>query len=135
MPNSLSGILFNTARFPNKVGSGLSGHFSNPRTDSYLNPAGWADPGLTNGLPAFGNALRFDASVRGFRYFNEDVSLIKDTYFGEEKYVRFHADAGNVFNRTFYCPVGTTFEGGGFGTTGSQCNIPRRMQLAVELIF
>lgn len=135
MPNSLSGILFTNARFPNKVGNGLSGHFSNPRTDSYLNPAGWADPGLVNGLPTFGNAKRFDASVRGFKYFNEDISLIKDTYFGEEKYVRFHADAGNVFNRVFYCPVGTTFEGGGFGTTGSQCNIPRRMQLALELIF
>jgi hypothetical protein len=136
MPNNLSGILFNSARFPNKVGSGLSGHFSNPRTDSYLNPAGWADPGLTaNGVPVFGNALRTDASVRGFRYFNEDISLTKDTYFGEEKYVRFHADAGNALNRVFYCPVGQTFGGGGFGTTGSQCNIPRRMQLALELIF
>jgi Carboxypeptidase regulatory-like domain len=136
MPNNLYGYLFNVARFPNKVGNGLSGHFSNPRTDSYLNAAGWADPGLTsNGVPNFGNALRFDAGVRGFKYFNEDISLIKDTYFGEEKYVRFHADLGNAFNRVFYCPVGTTFEGGGFGTTGSQCNIPRRMQLALELIF
>ncbi len=137
MPNgSLGGMLFTNARFPNKVGSGLSGHFSNPRTDSYLNPAGWADPGTTaNGIPLFGNAKREDASVRGFRYFNEDISLIKDTYFGEEKYVRFHADAGNAFNRVFYCPVNQQFEGGGFGTTGSQCNIPRRMQLALELIF
>jgi len=136
MPNNLGGYLFNAARFPNKVGNGLSGHFSNPRTDSYLNPAGWADPGLAaNGVPNFGNALREDASVRGFRYFNEDISLTKDTYFGEEKYVRFHADAGNALNRVFYCPVGTTFTGGGFGTTGSQCNIPRRMQLALEVFF
>ncbi len=133
---SLGGFLFTNARFPNKVGNGLSGHFSNPRTDSYLNPAGWADPGTAaNGSPLFGNALRFDSSVRGFKYFNEDISLIKDTYFGEEKYVRFHADAGNIFNRVFYCPVGQQFEGGGFGTTGSQCNIPRRLQLALELIF
>ncbi len=133
---SLGGFLFTNARFPNKVGSGLSGHFSNPRTDSYLNQAGWVDPGTAaNGSPLFGNALRFDSSVRGFKYFNEDISLIKDTYFGEEKYVRFHADAGNIFNRVFYCPVGQQFEGGGFGTTGSQCNIPRRMQLALELIF
>ncbi len=86
MQNTLSGYLFNTARFPNKVGSGLSGSFKNPRTDSYLNPSGWADPGLTSaGVPAFGDAPREDASVRGFKYFNEDISITKDTYFGEQK--------------------------------------------------
>jgi hypothetical protein len=135
MPNNLSGYLFNTAKFPNKVGSGLSGKFSNPRTDSYLNPSGWANPDPVTGLPAFGNAPREDANVRGFKYFNEDISITKDTYFGEQKYVRFEADAGNAFNRVFFCPVGTTFGGGGFGTTGSQCNIPRRIQFALQLFF
>jgi hypothetical protein len=131
MANDLGSYLFNYAKFPNKVGSGLSGHFSNARTDTYLNSAGWSDPGALT----FGNAKREDASVRGFRYFNEDISVIKDTYFGEEKYVRFHADAGNAFNRVFYCPVGQTWGGSGFGTTSSQCNIPRRMQLALEVFF
>jgi hypothetical protein len=113
----------------------LSGKFSNPRTDSYLNPSGWANPDPVTGLPAFGNAPREDANVRGFKYFNEDISITKDTYFGEQKYVRFEADAGNAFNRVFFCPVGTTFGGGGFGTTGSQCNIPRRIQFALQLFF
>jgi hypothetical protein len=131
MNNNLSGILFNNAKFPNKVGSGKSGHFSNPYTDSYLNASGWADPGTY----AFGNAPREDASVRGFHYFNEDIALQKDTFFGEGKYVRFEADAGNVFNRVFFCPVGTTWGTGGFGNTSSQCNIPRRMQLALQLFF
>jgi len=131
MSNDMGSYLFNYNKFPNKAGSGLSGHFSNPRTDTYLNPAGWTDPGALT----FGNALRQDASVRGFKYFNEDISVIKDTYFGEEKYVRFHADAGNAFNRVFYCPVGTTWGSSGFGTTSSQCNIPRRMQLALEVFF
>jgi len=136
MPNDLGGFLFNAAKFPNKVGSGLSGSFSNPRTDAYLNLSGWADPGVTgNGAPAFGNAPREDSSVRGFRYFNEDISLTKDTYFGENRFVRFHADAGNAFNRVFFCPVGTTWNTGGFGTTSSQCNIPRRIQFALEVFF
>jgi len=141
MPNDLSGYLFNTARFPDKVGSGRNTSFSNPRTQTYLNVSGWADPGFaSNGVPNFGNAVREDASVRGFRYLNEDFSLIKDTYFGEEKYVRFHADAGNVFNRVYYCygataSATTVFGTPSFGTISSQCNIPRRMQLALELIF
>ena len=132
MPNGdLSGTLFSNAKFPNKVGSGLSGHFSNPRTDVYLNPAGWADPGQGS----FGDAPRQDENVRGFKYYNEDISIFKDTYFGEQKYVRFEADAGNAFNRVFFCPVGTNFTGGGFGTTGSQCNIPRRVQFGLQLFF
>lgn len=136
MPNTLSGYLFNTARFPNKVGSGLSGNFSNPRTDSYLNVSGWADPGLTStGVPAFGDAPRQDENVRGFKYFNEDISLSKDIFITEATSLRFHADAGNAFNRVFFCPVGQTWGAGGFGTTGSQCNIPRRIQFALELFF
>ena len=63
------------------------------------------------------------------------MAITKDTYFGEEKYFRFHADAGNAFNRVFYCPVGTTWGGSGFGTTSSQCNIPRRIQVALEVFF
>jgi len=138
---TLGGFLFTNARYPNKVGGGRNTSFSDPRTQTYLNVSGWADPGVaSNGVPNFGNALREDASVRGFRYFNEDISLIKDTYFGEEKYVRFHADAGNVFNRVYYCygaqaSASTVWGTPGFGAVGSQCNNPRRMQLALELIF
>jgi len=135
MPNDLGGYLFNTAKFPNKAGGGLSGHFSNPYTDSYLNQSGWSDPGALQ----FGNAKREDASVRGFKNFNEDFSIYKDTFFGEDKYVRFEADAGNAFNRVFFCPVDQSWQPNGananFGHTGSQCNIPRRIQLGLQLFF
>src|SRR5437867_3978652 len=44
----LGGLLFNYAKFPNKVGSGLTGTFSDPNgsktTGAYLNQTGWADP-------------------------------------------------------------------------------------------
>lgn len=135
MPNDLGGYLFNTAKFPNKAGGGLSGHFSNPYSDSYLNQGGWSDPGALQ----FGNAPRMDASVRGFKNFNEDFSLYKDTFFGEDKYVRFEADLGNAFNRVFFCPVDQSWQpngaNGNFGHTGSQCNIPRRIQLGLQLFF
>src|ERR1700730_11114025 len=131
----LNGFLFNYNKFPNKVGSGLTGTFKDPAKDSYLNQSGWADPGPL----AFGNAPRNDSSVRGFKYFNEDFSIYKDTYFGERRYVRFQADGGNIFNRTFFCPVDTFWlpnnGNKNFGHTGSQCNIPRRFQLGLQVFF
>lgn len=144
MPNSLGQYLFNYARFPNKAARGRAS--GNGVTGAYLSEAGWSDPGSTsNGAPAFGNAPRNDASVRGFHYFNEDISLAKDIFITESKYLKFHADAGNAFNRVFFCPVdqgwqpvnATTGLPGNtdFGMTGSQCNIPRRIQFALELFF
>ena len=141
MPNTLFQYLFNTGEYPNKVGSGRNSSFSNPRTQTYLNPSGWSNPGTTaNGVPAFGNTPREDDSVRGFPYYNEDLSLMKDTYLSERTYLRFHADAGNVFNRVYYCygataGSSTVFGTPSFGVTNSQCNIPRRLQVALELFF
>ena len=146
-PNSLGGYLFNPARYPNKVGSGRNSNFScdpvilGQCSQLYLNPSGWADPGLaSNGIPAFGNAPREDENVRGFPSYNEDFSIMKDTYITERTYLRFHADAGNVFNRVYFCygqtaGGSTVFGTGGFGVVSSQCNIPRRIQFALELFF
>lgn len=132
----LGGFLFNYAKFPNKVGPGLAGgNGQNANTVPYLNQSGWADPGEL----AFGNAPREDGSVRGFKYYNEDLSLSKDTYFGEGRYVRFQADGGNMFNRHFFCPVDTFWlpnnGNSNFGLTHSQCNIPRRIQLGLQIFF
>jgi len=131
--NSLGGYLFNYTEYPNKVSGtkGLTGNFHDPNKDTYLNSSAWADPGQF----AFGNAPREDASVRGFRYFNEDFSIFKDTHFGEGRYVRVQADAGNVLNRVFFCPVGTALGNANFGKTGSQCNVPRRVQLGLQIFF
>jgi len=135
---TLGGFLFNYNKFPNKVGNGLTGSFSDPNSKTngtYLNQSGWADPGPLS----FGNAPRNDENVRGFKYFNEDFSIYKDTYFGERRYVRFQADGGNIFNRVFFCPVDTFWlpnnGNSNFGRTGSQCNIPRRFQLGLQVFF
>jgi len=80
-----------------------------------------------------------DENVRGFGYRNEDVSMYKDTYFGENRYVRFQADGGNIFNRHFFCAVDQFWlpnnGNPNFGLTHSQCNIPRRFQLALQVFF
>ena len=143
MPNTLGQYLFNYARFPNKGSGGKAG--GNGVKAPYLSQSGWSDPGSTsNGAPAFGNAPRQDSSVRGFHYFNEDISLAKDIFITENTYLKFHADAGNAFNRTFFCPVDQGWQpldakgnplNPNFGKTSSQCNIPRRAQFALELFF
>jgi hypothetical protein len=144
MPNSLGQYLFNfdgngnDGRYPNKGSGGRAS--GNGVTAPYLSQSGWSDPGLTsNGAPAFGNAPRNDSSVRGYPYYNEDFSIQKDTFFGEGKYVRFEADAGNVFNRVYFCPVDQFWQpnngNADFGHTGSQCNIPRRIQFGLQLFF
>jgi hypothetical protein len=139
MPNNMSGLLFTNAKFPDKAAKGLTGTFKNAYTDSYLNQGGWAAPGGSADALAFGNAPREDSSIRGFKYFNEDFSIIKDTYFGEGKYVRFESDMGNVFNRVYFCNPDTNWQpnngNNNFGHTGSQCNIPRRIQLGLQLFF
>ena len=131
--NNLGGYLFNYVQYPNKVSgtNALTGNFRDPNTDTYLNAAAWADPGQFG----FGNAPREDENVRWFGYRNEDFSIQKDTYFGEGRYVRFQGDAGNVLNRVFFCPPGTRLGNGNFGKTSSQCNIPRRWQLALQVFF
>ena len=65
-----------------------------------------------------------------------DFSIYKDTYFGENRYIRFQSDMGNVFNRVDFCPPNTNWSNtGGFGTTHSQCNIPRRIQFGLQIFF
>ena len=146
MPNSLGIYLFNYARYPNVAGHGRNNSFSchpvqlGSCSETYLNSSGWTDPGNANGVPALGNAPRQDENVRGFPYYNEDLSLSKDTHFTEQTYLRFHADAGNILNRHAFCygqAAGNTtvFGTPAFGTVSSQCNIPRRLQLALELFF
>jgi hypothetical protein len=137
--NNLGGFLFNTGKFPNKAGTALSGHSGDPNNVAYLNQSGWGAPGGSGDALAFGNAPRYDENVRGFGYRNEDFSIYKDTYFGEHKYVRFQADAGNMFNRVFFCPVDQFWQPNNgnknFGQSHSQCNIPRRIQLGLQIFF
>jgi hypothetical protein len=83
----------------------------------------------------FGNAKRTDGSVRGFPYYNEDVNLFKDTHITERTWIRFEAEAGNLFNRVYFCIPNQNWSSGAFGSTTSQCNIERRVQFGLTLNF
>jgi hypothetical protein len=133
--SELGSYLFdNGTQFPNTV-SGQNplsgGSFTNPFGQKYYNANAFSNPGPF----AFGDAPRTSSSIRGFHYYNEDLSIYKDTYFGESRYVRFQATAGNLFNRVDFCPPNSTVNSGAFGTTFTQCNVPRRIQMSLEVFF
>jgi len=132
--NALGSYLFNPNEFPNIV-SGQpfrsSGAFTDPNSQRYFNPAAFSVPAAF----AFGTNPRTLSNLRGFPYYNEDVSLYKDTHFGETKYVRIEAEAGNIFNRFDFCNPETTITDASFGVTSTQCNIPRRIQIGLQIFF
>jgi hypothetical protein len=130
----MSGLLFNSAKRPNRVVEGDAGvnkDFNDPATDRYLLSSGWADPGSLK----FGNAPRTDPHTRGFAFYNEDLNLYKDTKINERVGVRFEAQGGNIFNRVVFCPPNKNWSSGGFGSVTSQCNLPRRFQLGLTIQF
>jgi hypothetical protein len=126
-------LLFNTQKRPDRTGAdgvGASGSF-NPDTDNYFNKDAWQDPGPLQ----FGNAPRADGTVRGFKVYNEDLTISKNFSLKGDMRMRFQAMAGNVFNRTTFCGPNTNFSSGGFGTVSTQCNQARSIQFGVRLDY
>lgn len=137
MNNDMSGFLFNPAKRPNRVlgqngvtSQGSSGSFD-PNANSYLNRAAYSDPGPLT----FGNAAPRDPHVRGFPNAVEDISIFKETLFGEKFKWRLEMQAGNVTNRVVFCDPNTNWSASTFGTVSLQCNQPRSVQLGTKLQF
>lgn len=134
MNNDLAGLLFNGQKRPN-VNSGTDPIASvdkfDPNKNSYFNRAAWSDPGALQ----FGNALRRDGNVRGFRNAVEDVSLFKVTNINERVRFRIEVQGGNVTNRVVFCDPNTNWSAGAFGTTSTQCNQPRSIQLGAKIEY
>ncbi len=134
LPNTLP--LFTYSLYPNIVpGQSLraswSGRFD-PAKDVYLNAAAFSTPAPFT----FGNAARA-LPVRGFSYFNEDISLQRQFRIKESLGFQFRVDAFNLFNRvTFGGPdafaPGTNPD---FGHIGSQANTPRSVQFGARITF
>ena len=124
------GFLFSYNKRPDKVGPGWNTAATNPQ-DAYLLSTGFADPGALQ----FGNEPRTDPHLRWTPFLNEDFGILKDTHFSEAGFVRFEADMGNVFNRVDFCPPDQNWSDVSFGRTGSQCNIPRRIQFGLTINF
>ncbi len=134
MNNDLAGLLFNGQKRPNRSeGTDPIASYDkfDPNANSYFNKAAWTDPGALQ----FGNALRRDGSVRGFRNYVEDVSIFKVTQITERVRFRLEAQGGNITNRVVFCDPNTNWSAASFGTSSTQCNQPRSIQLGLKLEY
>jgi hypothetical protein len=133
MANDMGGLLFNTEKRPNRTGAEAvtAGGDFDPTTDNYFNRAAWADPGPLT----FGNAPRADGTVRGFKVYNEDLTLSKNFDLKGDLRMRFVAEVGNIFNRTTFCNPNTNFSSPAFGTVSTQCNQARSVQFGLRLDY
>ena len=107
-----------------------SGDFD-PLTDNYFNRDAWQDPGPLT----FGNAPRADGTVRGFKVYNEDLTISKNFALKGDLRMRFVALVGNIFNRTTFCGPNTNFSSPAFGTVNTQCNQARSVQFGLRLDY
>jgi hypothetical protein len=87
---------------------------------------------LTNNLRTFPLAF---SNLRGDHVNNLSVSLIKHFPIGERVRLEFHAESFNVCNRPQFtdpdnAPTSTTF-----GRIQTQANLPRRIQMALKLVW
>ncbi len=133
MANDMGGLLFNTEKRPNRTGTDavVGGGGFDPTTDNYFNRSAWQDPGPLT----FGNAPRADGSVRGFKVFNEDLTISKSFNLRSDLRMRFVAEVGNIFNRTTFCAPNTNFSSPAFGTVNTQCNQARSVQFGLRLDY
>jgi hypothetical protein len=133
MANDLGGLLFNTEKRPNRSDADAvtNGGGFDPLTNNYFNKAAWQDPGPLQ----FGSAPRADGTVRGFRVFNEDVTLAKTFPLKGDLRMRFQASVGNIFNRTLFCSPNTNFSSPAFGQVSTQCNQARSVQFGLRFDY
>jgi hypothetical protein len=105
---------------------------------SYFNRAAFIDPNANRapGAPfRFGTMSRTTAEVRSKPFFNEDVSIIKNTAIYENVRLQFRAEMFNVFNRVVLRRPVTDVNAGDFGRIYGTANNPRIIQFALKLIF
>jgi hypothetical protein len=129
--NTITGI-------PQASAAKLSGHFD-PRyaggvPDSMFNPAAFAQPAAWT----YGTQTPTEATVRGFPWPNEDISLMKAWKIKEVVDVQFNADFFNIFNRHVFGENNGAYAnepglGSGFGNIGGQINNPRTVQFGLRL--
>jgi hypothetical protein len=133
MANDMAGLLFNTRKRPNRTGADAvnAGGDFDPLTDNYFNRSAWEDPGPLT----FGNAPPNDGSARGFKVYNEDLTVSKSFDLKSDLKMRFVAQVGNIFNRTTFCAPNTNFSSPAFGTVNTQCNQARSVQFGLRLDY
>jgi len=102
-----------------------------PATSLYLNKAAYS----TVGPYAFGNAPPQDPKLRGWAFYNEDFSIIKQFRVREKVDIRFGSQFYNLFNRTVFNDPDANINSLTFGRVSGQANFPRQMQFTLRLAF
>ena len=103
--------------------------------ERYLSLGAFSDAGAF----ALGNAPNTLPDARGFPYYNENISVLKNTRIFESLLVQFRAEGYNIFNRTQFSAPNTNWSssavGNPFGQVTGQGNSPRALQFALRLEF
>lgn len=87
---------------------------------------------VVNAPGTFGNSGR--NNLRGPRFFNTDLALIKNTRVTEQTSVQFRAEAFNVFNNVNFNGPNTNRSAAQFGRITSAQD-PRILQMALKIVF
>jgi carboxypeptidase family protein len=110
----------------------------------YFNCAGFADTNSATSVAArgyaFGNIPRTVGNIRSAHYYNEDFSVIKNTYITENQFIQFRADFLNAFNRHTFAVPDTNYSDSTFGIPGSGgagmvINSPKTVQFSLRYQF
>jgi len=102
-----------------------------PATSLYLNRDAYG----ASGPFSFGNAPPQDPHVRGWAFYNEDLSISKEFRFREKLRTRFSAQFYNLPNRTVFNDPDANINSLTFGRVGGQANFPRQMQWTLRFLF
>ena len=102
-----------------------------PVTSNYLNRNAYSVLGPFD----ISNVPVRDPNLRGWAFYSEDVSLIKQLPFSEKFKGQLSAQVYNILNRVIFSDPNTTFGNPLFGRVSGQSNNPRQMQLRMTLTF
>jgi hypothetical protein len=105
-----------------------------PNVDSFLQPVSFFG---TQPTDRFGNTTRFNDKLRYWPNLTENLSVGKTFSFTEKLRMDFRWEAFNLFNRTWFGPLGgaTTLQNQNFGLWRRQENDSRRMQFGLKLYW
>jgi hypothetical protein len=127
--------IFNGINFPNivpGVSQIMNHHITDPRLPGqlYLNPAAFSAPAPFT----YGNAPQ-TLNVRGFANLNENLGLMKRTYFaGEKANLELRFEAFNAFNRHTWNGYDFNLSDPNFGAVTGVSN-GRQAQVAAKIVF
>jgi hypothetical protein len=142
-PNNLADVIFNNEGRYDRMGSiPIRNSVSNPWPGAsfMFNPEAFKDPAPFT----LGNAARTYGDLRGFPYYNEDISVTKMIRLSESKRLELRVDAFNLLNRSIFNNPSTAVydtprtQNGraiGYGTFWGRQNVERQMQMSLRFVF